>query len=73
MRCVLASLSQHRKSSSTFIFSTGCSTLPGGMAGRGPGSRPRVTALGDAGPGRPEVVPTRGEDAGAPVSRLSQD
>lgn len=31
--CVLDSLSQHRNSSSTFIFKTGCSTLPGGISG----------------------------------------
>ena len=31
--CVLDSLSQHRKSSSTFIFRTGCRTLPGGISG----------------------------------------
>lgn len=31
--CVLGSLSQHRKSSSTFIFRTGCRTLPGGISG----------------------------------------
>lgn len=31
--CVLDSLSQQRKSSSTFIFRTGCRTLPGGISG----------------------------------------
>lgn len=35
MACVPASLSQHRNSSSTFILSTGCRTLPGGISTAG--------------------------------------
>ena len=51
--CVLDSLSQHRNSSSTFIFRTGCRTLPGGIPGAG-ALLPRAQVPGAGTHGRPE-------------------